>query len=147
MQVILLKDVDRLGKIGEIVKVKDGYANNFLIYRKLAKRVDRGSKKFLEGEKKKAALKQKRLKEKAEQLKEKLANISCSIAMSVGEGEKLFGSVTAEIIKEAYKQEGIDIDKRQIELKEHINKLGVYNIDIRLHPEITATVKIWIVKK
>ena len=147
MQVILLKDVDRLGKMGEIIKVKDGYGMNFLIPRKLAKRVTRMSAGFLEDEKKKAALRLKKEKEKAEKFKEKLESVSCTIAMQAGEDEKLFGTVTTEMIKNAYAQEGIDIDKKNIELGEHINKLGVYNINVRLHPEVTASIKLWVVKK
>ncbi len=147
MQVILLKDVERIGKIGEVVKVKDGYGANFLIPRKLAKRVGRKSIKFLEDEKRKMELKLNGLKETKEALKEKLAGISCTIPMRASDDEKLFGSVTTEMIKDVYAQEGIDIDKRGIQLKEHINRLGVYNVDIRLHPEVTATIKLWVVRK
>lgn len=148
MQVILLKDIDRLGKAGEIVKIKDGYGANFLIPHKLAKRVtSRKAGKFLEDEKRKFLLRERRLKAKAEELKEKFANISCTIAMPAGEDEKLFGSVTTEMIREAYSREGIDIDKRQIQLNERINKLGVYSVDIKLHPEVTASAKLWVVKK
>lgn len=147
MQIILLKDIDRLGQMGDIVKVKDGYGANFLIPRNLAKRVTRKSAKFLEDEKRKIALRQKRLKGKTESLKEKLENISCTIAMRSGGDEKLYGTVTAEMIKKAYAEEGIDIDKKQIELDEHINKLGIYNLNIKLHPEVIAKVKLWVVKK
>jgi large subunit ribosomal protein L9 len=147
MQVILLKDIDRLGKMGEIVKVKDGYGTNFLIPRKLAKRATRMSVKFLEDEKRKVGLKLKRLKGKAEKLKEKLESGSCTIAVSAGEDEKLFGTVTTEMIKEAYRQDDLELDKKQVQIDEHINKLGVYNINIKLHPEVTATVKLWVVKK
>ncbi len=147
MQVILLKDVDRVGKMGEIVKVKDGYGLNYLLPRKLAKRVNRMSVKFLEDEKRKVALKQKRVKEGAEKTKEKLESVSCTIPMPAGEDEKIFGTVTTEMISEAYGQEGFELDKRQIAINEHINKLGVYNVDIKLHPEVTATVKVWVVKK
>jgi large subunit ribosomal protein L9 len=147
MQVILLKDVDRLGKIGEIVRVKDGYGANFLIPRKLAKRVTRSSRKFLEDEKRKAARMMKRLKEKSEEFKKKLENISCTIPVQAGEDEKLYGTITSEMIRDAYAQEGLEIDKKQIQIEGHINKLGVYNVDIKLHPEVTANVKVWVVKK
>ncbi len=147
MQVILLKDVERLGKMGEIVKVKDGYGANFLIPRKMAKRVTRMSVKFLDDEKRKAALKQKRVKEKLEKEKEKLEGVSCTITVAAGEDEKIFGTITTEMIKESYAQEGVEIDKKQIHIPEHINKLGVYNINIKLHPEVTANVKLWVVKK
>lgn len=147
MQVILLKDLDKLGKMGEVIRVKDGYGANFLIPRRLAKRVGRRSMKFLEDEKKKMGLRLKRQKDTTEKLKEKLESASCTVSMSAGEDDKLFGTVTNEMIRDAYKQEGIEIDKRQITLNEHINKLGVYSVDIKLHPEVTATIKLWVVKK
>ncbi|MEE8359523.1 MAG: 50S ribosomal protein L9 [Candidatus Omnitrophota bacterium] len=147
MQVILLKDIDRVGKVGEIVKVKDGYGANFLIPRKLAKRVTRNSVNFLEDEKRKAGFKLKRIKGQAEKLKERLESASCTVAVTAGEDEKIFGTVTSEMIGDSYKQEEIQIDKKQIQIEDHINKLGVYNIKIKLHPEVTATVKLWVVKK
>ncbi|MFH1752829.1 MAG: 50S ribosomal protein L9 [Candidatus Omnitrophota bacterium] len=147
MQVILLKDIDRVGKMGEIVKVKDGYGANFLIPRKLAKRVTRNSVKFLEDEKRKAALKLKRVKDQFEKFKERLEGSSCTVAVTAGEDEKIFGTVTTEMISDAYKQEDIQVDKKQIQVEDHINKLGVYNIKIKLHPEVTAMAKLWVVKK
>lgn len=147
MQIILLKDIDRLGNMGDIVRVKDGYAANYLIPQKLAKRITRKNTKFLEDEKKKVTQRLKRIKEQVEKLKEKLESISCTISMSAGEDEKLFGTVTVQMIKDVYRQEGIELQKRQIQLKEHINKLGVYNAEVKLHPEVTANVKLWIVKK
>ena len=147
MQVILLKDIEKLGKMGEIIKVKDGYGTNFLIARNFAKRVGRKSARFLEDEKRRSELRQKKLKTKAEKLKEKLEGISCTIAMRASDDEKLFGSVTSEMIKTAYAQEGIEIDKKQIQIDEHINKLGVYNAGVKLNPEVTATIKLWVVRK
>ncbi len=147
MQVILLKDIDRVGKMGEIVKVKDGYGANFLIPRNLAKRVIRNSVNFLEDERRKVGLKLKRIKGHSEKLKERLESASCTVAVTAGEDEKIFGTVTSEMIMDAYKQEEIQIDKKQIQIEDHINKLGVYNINIKLHPEVTATVKLWVVKK
>jgi len=147
MEVILLKDVDKLGAMGDTVRVKDGYAANFLIPENLAKRVTRKGTKFLEDETKKIALKQKRLKSKTEEFKKRLENISCTIPMQAGEDEKLFGTITVDMISKAYGQEGIEINKKQISLKEHINKLGVYNVDIKLHPEVTVSVKVWVVRK
>jgi len=144
---MLLKDVDKIGSMGDVVKVKDGYAANFLIPRNLAKRVNRKSLKFLEDEKKKTQLRLKKLKGKAEKEKEKLETISCTLTMQASEEEKLFGTVTSQMIKEAYAKEGVELDKKQIQLKEHINKLGVYNVDIKLHPEVTANIKLWVVRK
>ena len=147
MQVILLKDVDSLGKMGDLIRVKDGYGANFLIPRKLAKKVTANSARFLEDEKKRGVLKLRRLKEKAESVKVKLEGMSCTIAAQAGEDEKLFGTVTPEMIRDAYAEDGLELDKKQIQLGEHINKLGVYTVSIKLHPEVTATAKVWVVKK
>ncbi len=147
MQVILLKDVDRLGKMGDIIKVKDGFASNFLVPGKLAKKVTRMSVRFVEDAKRKVTQKLKRLQAKAQTLKEKLEGMSCTIAVQAGEDEKIFGTVTTEMIKEAYGKEGVELDKKQISIAEHINKLGIYNIDIKFHPEVTANVRLWVVKK
>jgi len=147
MQVILLKDVDNVGKAGEIVKVKPGFGRNFLIPRELAVEATRKSKNFLENEKKKLEAKGKRLKGEAEKVKEKLENISCTISMATGEDEKLYGEVTPEMISAFYKQEGVDVDKRKIHLEKPIRHLGVYQAEIKLHSEISASVKVWVVKK
>ena len=147
MQVILLKDVERIGKAGEVIRVKDGFAANFLIPRKLAKDLSAGGKKFLEDEKRRSNLREKRGKEKAEALKAKLEGLSCTIRMESGEDEKLFGTVTADMIRTVLAEEGAELDKKQVQLGEHINKLGVYSVDIKLHPEVTAAVKLWVVKK
>ena len=147
MEVILTKDVERLGKAGETVKVKAGYGRNFLIARGMAVRVSRENSKFLENEKKKLELKQNKLKKVAEDLKSKLDGISCTIAMATGEEDKLYGEVTPEMISNFYKQEGIDIDKRKIHFEKPIRHLGVYQTNIKLHPDVVTEIKIWVVKK
>ena len=147
MQVILMKDIEKLGKAGEIIKVKDGFGRNFLIPQKLAVEANVKSKKFLENEKKKLEAKTKKLKAGAEAVKEKLNNISCTIAMPTGEEDKLFGEVTPEQISDFYKREGLDIDKRKISLEKPIRHLGVYQVVVKLHPEIIVNAKVWVVKK
>jgi len=148
MQVILLKDVEKLGQAGEVIKVKDGYGRNLLIPRGFATEVSgKNGAKFLENEKKKLALKQSRLKEKAEELKNKLENVSCTITMAAGEDSKLYGEVTPEMIADVYRQEDLDVDKRKIILEKPIRNLGVYRADIKLQSDVIATVKIWVVKK
>ena len=86
-------------------------------------------------------------REAAEKLAEKLHNISCTIAMPTGEDDKLYGEVTPELISNFYQQEGLNLDKRKIYLEKGIRHLGVYQADIKLHPDVTATVKVWVVKK
>ncbi len=147
MKVILTKDVEKTGKAGDVVKVKDGFGLNFLIPRGLAVEAGKGNLKFLENEKKKLESKEKKQKHDAEAMREKLENISCTITMSAGEGDKLFGEVTPEMISDCYRREGLTIEKKKIHLEKPIRHLGVYQAEIKLHPDVVTTVKIWVVKK
>lgn len=147
MEIILLQDVKSLGKEGDAVKVKDGYARNYLIPRKLAAPCTAEAIKLLEAKRKKASLKLEKERKAAQALAETLSQISLTIPMESGQEDKLFGSVGPETIFHAFQQEGVHIDKKTIVIKEPINKLGVYNIEVRLHPEAVATVRIWVVKK
>ena len=147
MQLILIKDVDRLGKAGDVVKVRDGYARNFLVPKGLALEAAQKDIKFLENEKKKFQIKQKKLKKEAQDIADKLRNISCTIAMTTGEENRLYGEVTAEMISDFYRQEGLEINRRRIHLEKPIRHLGVYQADIKLHPEVAASIKVWVVKK
>ena len=147
MKVILLEDVDKLGPLGKEVVVKDGFARNYLLPKKLAVEATAGALKLLEKKKKEREKLNKKLKEEAESLAGKLKNLSPTVSMEAGEGDKLFGSVTSEMIADVLKTEGMDIDRKKIVLGEPIKALGVYNIEIKLHPEVKAEVRIWVVKK
>ena len=146
MQVILKKDIEKLGKAGEVTLVKRGFARNFLFPKNLALPATSANVKFIEQEKKKESLHQEKQKQQAQALGEKLSSSSCTITAQAGEEGKLFGSVTAQDIAQAYKLEGIDIDKRKIELPEAIKEVGVFKINVRLHPEVNVETKIWVVK-
>ena len=147
MKVILIEDVKSVGLMGDILDVKDGYARNFLFPKNLARLALDSNLKIIEGIKKKKALNAAKEKKIAEVLREKISVLSCTIAVEAGEDDKLFGSVTSHDISLAFEAEGFSIDKRQINLEEPIKKLGVYNIAVKLHPEVTAEVKVWVVKK
>ncbi len=147
MKVILIEDVKSMGSMGDILDVKDGYARNFLFPKNLARLALDSNLKIIDDIKKKKALNAAKEKKRAEALKEKISTLSCTIPVEAGEDDKLFGSVTSHDISLAFESEGISIDKRQINLEEPIKKLGVYNISIKLHPEVTAEVKVWVVKK
>ena len=147
MKVILIKDVPTLGAIGDEIQVKDGYARNFLLPKKIAIESNTGALRVIAQKKKQKEREEKKLKEECSVLAEKIKNISCTIGMEAGEEEKLFGSVTGEMIAEALKAEGLEIDKKKISLDEPIKALGVYNIEIKLHPEVKAQARIWVVKK
>ncbi len=147
MKVILRQDYEKLGKAGDIVQVKDGFARNFLIPREIAYEATPGNIRRFEEEKKRMVLQFEREKKKAEQLAKELEKTSCTISMAVGEEDRLFGSVTSQDIADALKEKGIEIDRRKIVLEEPIKSLGIYSVPIRLHPEVTASVKVWVVKK
>ena len=147
MEVILLQNQDKLGKSGDIIRVQDGYARNFLIPRKLAMLVTPGAQKTIEARKRKEVKKAEIEKKTAEETASKIKSLSLTITMESGVEDNLFGSVTNEMISNALRQEKIIVDKRSIEIEEPIKKLGIYNIDIKLHPEIKTKLKIWVVKK
>ena len=147
MKVILIKDVEKLGQIGDEIEIKDGYARNYLIPRKVAIESTKGAVKILEQKRKERARRELLLKEEMQVVAEKIAGISCTISMEAGEEEKLFGAVTTEMIAEALAAEGAEIDKKKIDLAEPIKALGVYTIDVKLHPEVKAQARVWVVKK
>ncbi len=147
MKIILLKDVDNLGTIGDELEVKDGYARNYLIPKKFAMESSEGAMRILEQKKREKENSERKIKEECAQLAEKIRSVSCTISMETGEEDKLFGSVTSETIADSLRGEGFDIDKKKIELEEPIKSLGVYTVEIRLHPEVTTQARIWVVKK
>ena len=147
MEVILIKDVEKIGKIGSVVKIKDGFARNFLIPGGFALPVTAGNLKKLEAEKQKKSEQAEKIKNEALALKERLGSLSLTIAATSQDEDKLYGSITDHDISVALKEEGFDIDKNIIQLSEPIKKLGIYEVPIKLHPDVMAKVKIWIVKK
>lgn len=147
VKLILLQDVEKLGKSGEVISVKDGYARNYLFPKGIALLATEQNLKAVEVEKKRKAEAQQKEKLEAQQLAERISRISCTIAVEVGRDDKLFGSVTSIDIQKALEAEGILVDKKKIDLKEHINQIGIYSVLIRLHPEVTANLKLWVVKK
>ncbi len=147
MKVILTQDMSNLGILGDVVNVKSGYARNFLIPRGIAVEFNPGSIKAIEEKKKKNAQLLEKKKEDAAALAQKLALTSFTIAVKVIEEDRLFGSVTAEMIQKALEAEGVSVDKKDIILEEPIKKLGIYQVPIKLHQEITVTCKVWVVKE
>jgi large subunit ribosomal protein L9 len=147
MEVILNQDIERLGKAGHIVKVKDGFARNFLIPNGLAIPSNLANIKKLEQEKTKKVLRLEKLKKEKEAISQRLASLSLTIPVLTQEEDKLYGSVTAPDIASALKEEGFDIDEDCIILDEPIKSLGIYELPVRLHPEVSSKIKVWIVKK
>ncbi len=147
MKVILRQNIDKLGKIGQIVDVKDGYALNYLIPKGFAYVAVKGNVKALEEEKKIVEKRNMQELKAAELLASELEKISVTIPVQVGEEDKIFGSVTTQMIADALKEKGHEIDKRKIELEEQIKTLGIYNVNIKLHPSVSAKIKVWVVRE
>jgi large subunit ribosomal protein L9 len=145
MEVILREHVDNLGRRGEVVKVADGYARNYLLPRKLALLATSGNKKHVEREKEKFDAKESEEQKVAEAMAARLASVEIEIARKVGETEALYGSVTSADIAEALAAKGFDLDRRKLHLAEPIKRLGEFDIPIKLHREVTAHVKLKVV--
>ncbi|HDP67559.1 MAG TPA: 50S ribosomal protein L9 [Candidatus Marinimicrobia bacterium] len=146
MRIIMLQDYEGLGTAGDQIEVKDGYARNFLFPKGLALKADKNNiKRFREMAHLKELQQNHALKQSRE-LAEKLQSLSLTIPVQVGEEDRVFGSVTSIDIAQQLKDKGYDIDKRQILLQEPIKALGIFEIPVKLHPEITASVKLWVIK-
>jgi large subunit ribosomal protein L9 len=145
MEVILREHVDNLGRRGEIVKVADGYARNYLLPRKMALLATDGNKKVIEREKEKFDLKEAEEQKVAQTVADRLANVEIEIARKVGETDALFGSVTNADIAETLAGKGFDIDRRKIQLHEPIKKLGEYTVPVKLHREVVVSLKVKVV--
>lgn len=147
MKVILRKNFDQLGQIGDLVDVKEGYARNFLIPRNIAYLATNGNLRALEEEKKQLAKKDAKDLEDSQKLSSELENISITIPVKVGEEDKIFGTVTTQMIADSLKEKGYDIDKRKIEINEPIKSLGIYSVNVKLHQNVNAVVKTWVVRE
>ncbi|KAF0142224.1 MAG: 50S ribosomal protein L9 [Stygiobacter sp. RIFOXYC12_FULL_38_8] len=147
MKVILRKNFDQLGKVGEIVNVKDGYARNFLIPRGVAYQATQGNIRALEEEKKQIQKREVKELEEAQKLAAEMEKVSVTIPVKVGEEEKIFGTVTSQMIVDSLKEKGFDVDKRKVEITEPIKSLGIYSVVVKLHTNVTATVKTWVVRE
>ncbi len=147
MKVILRKEHEKLGQIGAVVDVKDGYARNFLIPNGIAYPATEGGMRALTEEKKQAERRQSKELKAAQKLAVELEKVSITLQMKVGEDEKLFGAVTSQMIADSLKEKGFEIDKRIIELDEPIKALGIYNVSVRLHQSAIGKVKVWVVRE
>ena len=147
MKIILRQNNDKLGTIGDVLDVKDGFARNYLIPRNIAYRATAGNLKALEEEKKILARKEDKAAKDAEKLAAQIASASLTITMKVGEDDKLFGAVTSQMIADSLIEKGFTIDKRIIELEEPIKTLGIFEVPVKLHTKVTAKVKVWVVRE
>ncbi len=147
MKIILKENLEKLGDKNEIVNVKDGYARNYLFPKNLALKATKSNVNVIKELEKVKEKKEKSVTRTAQKLADKLKNISITVSTEAGEDEKIFGSVTTQQIAELLDEKGFKIDKHQIIIETPIKNLGVFNISIKIHKEITAEVKLWVVKK
>ena len=147
MKVILREDVPNLGKTGDIVDIADGYGRNYLLPRKVAVQASTKNLKLLEHQKKMIQARQAKRKQESQDLATQLESASCTITRKAGEEDKLYGSVSTRDIAEALKDEGIELDRRKILLEEPIKQLGVFTVSVQLHPDVTGSIKVWVVKE
>jgi len=147
MQIVLKEDIEKLGRRGEVVKVADGYARNYLLPLGKALAATPGNLKVIEREKRRYVARLAKEKGDHESLAGRIQALSLTLVRRVGENDVLYGSVTSSDIAEGLEKEGIVVDKRRIQLVDPIKSLGIYQVPIRLHPEVTAEVKVWVVKE
>jgi large subunit ribosomal protein L9 len=145
MEVILREHVDHLGRRGDLVKVADGYARNYLLPRKLALLATQGNKKQIERERVKFDMKELEEQKVAQAVADRMAGIEIEIARKVGETEALYGSVTSGDIADALAAKGFELDRRKLQLAEPIKKLGEYSIPVKLHRDVTTQLKVRVV--
>ena len=142
MEVVLRETIDNLGRAGQVVKVADGYARNYLLPKKLAYPATAGNLKVIEAERQSLLRREAKQKEDAEKLRQMLDAVEITIRRKVGEHDALYGSVTNSDVGEALEKKGFQIEKRKIHMDDHIKTLGEFSIPIRLFKDVTATVKL-----
>lgn len=147
MKVILTQDIQGIGATGDLITVKNGFGRNYLIPQGKAIMATSQNVKSLDHQKRQIHEKLNKAKREAEKLAARIEAISCTVAKAAGEEDRLFGSVTSMDIEASLKLEGIDVDRKKIVLPEPIKSLGIYTIPVKLHPEVTAHLKLWIVKE
>jgi len=147
VELILVEDVDGLGRIGDQVRVAEGYARNFLLPRKLAAAITPENLRQLEVKKLRLQKEHEERVAVAKALAEKISKLSVTIPVEAGEEDKLYGSVGPAHIAEALVKEGIEIERDAVVVEEPIRKLGVYTVPVRLHKDVETTLKVWVVKK
>ena len=147
MEIILRQDVDKIGKAGNVVKVKEGFARNYLIPRGLAFIATSANLKRLEEEARHKQSQADKVKKEAGELAKRLNGLSCTVSVEVNENEKPYGSITALEIAKALEVEGFKLDKHSILLEKPIEELGIFEVDIKLHPEVQSKIRLWVTKR
>lgn len=144
-QVLLQDNVGNLGHIGDLVKVRAGFARNFLIPRGLAVFADESNRRLFEHQRRVVSAKKDKVLSVAKELSNQVSSISLTIQKPVGEEDKIFGAVTTQELADAFQTQGFEFDRRVISILDEIKKVGVYRGSVKLHPDVTAEFKIWVV--
>jgi large subunit ribosomal protein L9 len=147
MEVILIENVEKVGRKGDVIRVRDGFGRNFLLPRKLAIPSTRANQEFVTEQKERSARRREKEKAEAQALADKMSQAKIVISAQAGEGDKLFGSVTAEDIAESLNKKGFSVDRKDIQLKDSIRALGTFTVAVEVFPQIKATVNVEVVKK
>jgi len=147
MKVILREDISKLGTAGQTIEVKSGYARNYLIPRNLAIPATKANVKAVDEIGKQKTIREKKARRAAEVVKDRIERLELSTEVLVGEEDKMYGSVTSQDIATLLEKEGVQVDKRLIELEEPIKALGVYTIPVKVDKQVSANLKLWVVKK
>ncbi len=147
MKIILTQDLENLGAAGDVVDVKPGFARNFLLPRQMGLVANKGNQALFEEVRNRRSAQLVREQREAEQKAEALSKASVNIAVAVGDEDRIFGSVTSQQIADLLNEQGLKVDRRTIQLDEPIRALGVYDVPVKLHAEVEAKVKVWVVKE
>ena len=147
MDVILSQDIEKLGKVGDVVKVKDGYARNFLFPHKKACVATEANLKLIAQQKKKRQEQYEKQKTEAQNFADKLSKVSCTVNVEVNDLDKLYGAVTEAEILKALELESITVEKKQLVIEKPLDQLGIFEVGVKLHPEVIAKVRVWVTKK
>ncbi|HET8797935.1 MAG TPA: 50S ribosomal protein L9 [Thermoanaerobaculia bacterium] len=145
MKVILIEEIRGLGTRGDVVTVKDGYARNYLLPKKLAQEATTGNLKAIEQQRRKWALLAQQERDAAQKSADRVKGVKIQIEKRVGEHGHLFGSVTANEIADALAEKGIEVDKRRIELASPIKNIGLHDVEVRLHRDVSATIQVEVI--
>jgi len=147
MEVILTQKVPGFGERGDVVRVKEGYARNFLFPKKLAVPARESQKRVLAEENRLHTMRDAKLKQSVQAVAERMKGLSCTLVVQAGDEDKLYGSVTAHDIAKAISDQGFAVDHHMVIVEEPIKKLGVYTVPVRLHREVEVAIKVWVVKE
>jgi len=147
IEVLLMEQVEGLGIEGDVVKVADGYARNYLFPRGFAGEVTEGKKRQIEKKRVERLALLEKEKTAAQELSKKIEEMECTISVKVGENGKLFGSVGIPMIQEKLREQGVELDKSKFSLSAPLHELGVFDVSLKLHPEVNVALKVWIVEE